>query len=1752
MTLQQRHKQLAESRDRVSPMRGYVQPRKEKPSHATPREKPTGQADSGPAAGPTEGTVAPRSAAAVADPAWVSAYASAYPEYLSIGGQLKFGSGAAASYSGLWMYVVDEGGTIVFDQEVNRATGDPTGKFLENGAWCYGWWADKAYPADQCFWWSSNKLGGHLKDGKKYYAWIFLKGTDGSYGANGTTSGLVQAFYTPGISNAQSGTCTCYAQTRRADPINTATGVFTERFNDALLGGSGVPLSLDRYYRSDSSSVGLLGKGWTTPFDSKLTVASSSVTYQTDDGAKVVFAQAGNGTYTAPAGTKARLAKTGIGYTLITPDQIHRSYTSSGQLTSLVDISGHGLTLSYSAGELASVTDAGGRTTDFSVDANGLLTKVTLPDSTSVTYGHTGGLLTSVTDRAEKKSFYGYDGSSRLDSVTDPAGGNVTNVYDSSGRVTSQTDQEGKVTTFVWGGVAGSRETDTTDANGGVWTDVYSGNVLLRSIDPYGHETAYTYDRHLRQVEITDARGNSTDLAYDSAGHVLSYTPPASLGYSESWTYNAAGNALTYTDGRGDTTTYEYNSVQQLTSSTNQRGGQVRYEYNSLGALESITSARGKATTFGYDAAGNRTSVTTPLGYKTTFEYDSAGRVTAQTDPRGNTDGADAADYTTHYAYDARGLLEKSTDPLGHSTSYHYDDTGLLSSVEDQAGRTTSYEYDDAGRLTKTTAPAGRTTVRKYDNVGNLLSETNALGHTTSYTYDKANRLSSMTTPRGNVAGADASAYTTTYGYDANGNRTQVVDPAGAKTTTTYDALNRATSVTDPLLHVTKTGYDKAGNVASTTDALGKTTKYTYDDAGHALSRTDPLGEVTAHGYDADGNTTSELTPVGRKWTWSYDADGRQASQVDPRGNATGATAADYTTVYGYDAAGNRTSVTDPYGNQQSTEYNSLNQLTAVQDAAKHRTTYAYDDLSRIKTVTAPDDGTTSYTYDTAGNIHTRTDANQHVTTYGYDALNQLTSVTDPLKHTVAHHYDPDGNNDTTTDARGIVTTVTFDALGRPTATEYSDGTHATSTAYDTAGNTHQITDASGTRTFTYDKDDRLTGITMPNGKAFAYKYDDAGRLTERTYPDGQLTAYTYTADGDQDSATTNGAKTTITHTSAHLPLAITYPNGYTETRSYDRAFRLTDIVSKNATKTLSSRHNVLDGNGRPVRVDAAENYAGTTTANSAHYTYDASGRLLSNCTSAPRTTSCPSGSPTTSYTYDQVGNRLTQTSPDGTTTTYKYNEADELFQRTNGTATTSYTYDADGNQTTDGIDTLAYDATNHLKSKGATNYTYDADGNLTSRSKGGLITAYTWDINNGLPQLAMVGSADFTYNELGQVASTRQAAGTFYYHHDLMGSITDLTSASGADTSHHAFGAFGENSHNLNGGAEDTPNSNFGFTGAYTDQTIQNDYDAVATSINLRARNYDPDTGRFTSRDPLAADPTTPYQSAYNYANNAPTYLADPSGKCWWIPNSGSKSCWTTKIPGTDAIPLAPSIEAFGNSIVDACKSGAAYAETNGRWGWTGCVDEFTGVNSFRKSADCISAGAYGEGALWGLNGIGTAGLLAMPEFKGSAGLPSSAAERAAPPSRFGPGAAHGGDPALGGVNPYTPLGFTVTSFGSFKRSLYAGLDALGYRDTTAVFHGSSVTGQSYRTGDAFGAESDYDIALAGHDLMEKARKAGIRFRSGGTRTGPLREHDLRKLRLGGLADELSGLSGHKVAFMLYETVEDATARGASLIARR
>jgi len=130
-------------------------------------------------------------------------------------------------------------------------------------------------------------------------------------------------------------------------------------------------------------------------------------------------------------------------------------------------------------------------------------------------------------------------------------------------------------------------------------------------------------------------------------------------------------------------------------------------------------------------------------------------------------------------------------------------------------------------------------------------------------------------------------------------------------------------------------------------------------------------------------------------------------------------------------------------------------------------------------------------------------------------------------------------------------------------------------------------------------------------------------------------------------------------------------------------------------------------------------------------------------------------------------------------------------------------------------------------------------------------------------------------------------------------------------------------------------------------------------------------------------------------------------------------------------------------------------------------------------------------------------------------------------------------------------PLGFPdAESFASFGRQLHAGLKAAGFPDAYAVVRGSAVTGENFRTYQPFdaGRVSDLDVALASNSLFQRAKDLGIDLRSGGNRTRPLGDDDLRDLGLFDLDEALRRQAGRPVSIMIYDSLESVQQRGSSV----
>ena len=122
---------------------------------------------------------------------------------------------------------------------------------------------------------------------------------------------------------------------------------------------------------------------------------------------------------------------------------------------------------------------------------------------------------------------------------------------------------------------------------------------------------------------------------------------------------------------------------------------------------------------------------------------------------------------------------------------------------------------------------------------------------------------------------------------------------------------------------------------------------------------------------------------------------------------------------------------------------------------------------------------------------------------------------------------------------------------------------------------------------------------------------------------------------------------------------------------------------------------------------------------------------------------------------------------------------------------------------------------------------------------------------------------------------------------------------------------------------------------------------------------------------------------------------------------------------------------------------------------------------------------------------------------------------------------------------------------FSSLTDTAYGVLRQADFLRVQLAVRGSAATGVSYRTGAPFDGDrvSDLDLAIAGEDIFAAAQRIGVELRSGGTRTVVLTPLQLEDLGLGGLDKTLGEMAGRKVSFMIYRSMDDAIARGPTIV---
>ncbi|WP_160317527.1 RHS repeat-associated core domain-containing protein [Ornatilinea apprima] len=450
-----------------------------------------------------------------------------------------------------------------------------------------------------------------------------------------------------------------------------------------------------------------------------------------------------------------------------------------------------------------------------------------------------------------------------------PASEYTVTDYDLRGRVVAVTPPNGAGQTISYGmayqGDLGPTFTiDSSDANGHTTQTLKDAwERVVKVIPEEGSPVSYAYDGLGKLVATTTGVG-TVAIQYDLGGRKLSMNDPDMGNWS--YTYNALGELTVQTDARGCTSNLAYDALGRVTSKTFSGAGYcgdtptVAYYYDGQGFTFLGQSYGGGSYT-----TGRRTAMLDGSGM-TTWSYDQRGRVVSETRRiYSDTASTQAEAFTTQWSYNSADLPVTTTYPDGETLAIEYDRQGKPLTMANTNAFTYVRDvlYDEAGRMT-------------HLELGDTGSEAVIQRNYSYYPWDQSvqgGRMSSLT--GSSIYASKTSLQSLAYTYDAAGNLTQISDEQADETATfSYDGLDRLTgmSVLNDLsetVHSEVFTYDEAGRMSAKGPDAQSLSAFSYDPQHpHAVNG---LGSNT-YSYDNNGNqVTRNLADL--QYELSYDAE---------------------------------------------------------------------------------------------------------------------------------------------------------------------------------------------------------------------------------------------------------------------------------------------------------------------------------------------------------------------------------------------------------------------------------------------------------------------------------------------------------------------------------------------------------------------------------------------------------------------------------------------------------------------------------------------------------------------------------------------------------------------------------------------------------------------------------------------------------------------------------------------------------------
>ena len=590
----------------------------------------------------------------------------------------------------------------------------------------------------------------------------------------------------------------------------------------------------------------------------------------------------------------------------------------------------------------------------------------------------------------------------------------------------------------------------------------------------------------------------------------------------------------------------------------------------------------------------------------------------------------------------------------------------------------------------------------------------------------------------------------------------------------------------------------------------------------------------------------------------------RQTDQITVNGRIL-------TTVY--NATTRTTTITTPEGRTITATSDPVGRPLRLAIPGLALSTYHYDRRGRLETLTrsmAPNTRTTSLTYEPTGLVR------------GF-----LHSITDPLQDTLTFTYDLRNH---TVETRG----PHEELIGHPVRTEY-----------DSAGNLIAVTPpGQPTHRFAYTDVDLAKNYSPPEVPGVAepathYTYNRDRQVERISFPDGQVIDPVYLPNGRLDAVITADGTYAITYQSqpnSGLVESLSTPAGDVLTYEYDGPLLTRQTWSGTAPDTITGSvaythdENIwlthLDIAGTTVAYDRDDDGLLTRVGpmvlsrNPQHGALERTdlGVVSDRWTPSPwgipedyRVTVSGSEVYRVQVVADAIG-RISQKTETlaGTTTVYDYTYHPSGALNTvheNRVLVATHDYDTNGNRThVNGVLLATHDVQDRCLTHGDFDFTYTPRGQRHTRvhTPTGDTTTYGYDPFGNLDQVQLPDAG-----QSHVPAYLIKNGATYRIITDHLGSVRlVIDSSTDAIAQRIDYDPWGTIVLDTNPGFQP-----FAFAGGLHD---------IHTGLtHFGAREYDPTTARWTSKDPIGfAGGDT---NLYAYVANDPINLLDPSGLAWY-----------------------------------------------------------------------------------------------------------------------------------------------------------------------------------------------------------------------------------------------------------------------------